>query len=171
MGHLRNLELLEKSVGCQTHLHFLRFKYLRNETDLVNLFALGLYHINSVNNHFIMELQISVHLKAKNCCLVAKSRPTLLQAPGLWPARLLCPWDFPSKNTGVGCHSLLQGFPTQGWNSSLLHWQVDSLPLSHQGSPQRQRIHTVFSCCELYFSKILNIISTVYKFTFVTFIL
>ena len=111
MGHLRNLELLEKSVGCQTHLHFLRFKYLRNETDLVNLFALGLYHMYSVNNHFIMELQISVHLKAKNCCLVAKSRPTLLQAPGLWPARLLCPWDFPSKNAGVACHSLLQGIP------------------------------------------------------------
>ena len=111
MGQLRNLQLLVKSVGCQTHLHFLRFKYLRNETDLVNLFALGLYHINSVNNHFIMELQRSVYLKAKNCCLFAKSWPTLLQAPGLWPARLLCPWDFPSKNTGVGCHSLLQGIP------------------------------------------------------------
>ena len=28
---------------------------------------------------------------------------------------LLGPWDFPGKNTGVGCHSLLQGiFPTQG---------------------------------------------------------
>ena len=24
-------------------------------------------------------------------------------------ARLLCPWDFPGKNTGVGCHLLLQG--------------------------------------------------------------
>jgi len=24
--------------------------------------------------------------------------------PGLYPARLLCPWDFPGKNTGVGCH-------------------------------------------------------------------
>ena len=26
-----------------------------------------------------------------------------------WAARLLCPWDFPGKNTGAGCHSLLQG--------------------------------------------------------------
>ena len=25
-----------------------------------------------------------------------------------WPTRLLCPWDFPGKNTGVGCHFLLQ---------------------------------------------------------------
>ena len=27
---------------------------------------------------------------------------------GLQPTRLLCPWDFPGKNTGVGCHFLLQ---------------------------------------------------------------
>ena len=50
---------------------------------------------------------------------------------GLKPARRLCPWDFPSKNTGVGCHSLLQGiFLTQGSNPyllCLLHWQVGSL--------------------------------------------
>ena len=26
-----------------------------------------------------------------------------------WPTRLLCPWEFPGKNSGVGCHSLLQG--------------------------------------------------------------
>ena len=33
------------------------------------------------------------------------------------PTRLLCPWDFPDKNTGVGCHFFLQGiFPTQGSN-------------------------------------------------------
>ena len=36
--------------------------------------------------------------------------PGSLWPHGLWPARLLCPWDFPDKNTGVGCHFLLQGF-------------------------------------------------------------
>ena len=42
------------------------------------------------------------------------------------PARLLCSWDFPGKNIGVGCHFLLQGiFPTQGSNPHLLHWQAD----------------------------------------------
>ena len=47
----------------------------------------------------------------------------------------LRPWDFPGKNTGVGCHFLLQGiFLTQGSSMHLLHWQVDSLLLSHQGS-------------------------------------
>ena len=35
---------------------------------------------------------------------------------------LLCPWDSPGKNTGLGCHSLLQGiFMTQGLNPCLLH--------------------------------------------------
>ena len=48
----------------------------------------------------------------------------------------LCAWDFPGKNIGVGCHFLLQGiFLIQGSNLLLLHWQVDSLPLSHLGSP------------------------------------
>ena len=40
------------------------------------------------------------------------------------------------KNTGVGYHFFLQGiFATWGLNPCLLHWQVDSLPLSYLGSP------------------------------------
>ena len=36
----------------------------------------------------------------------------------------------------MDCHFLLQGiFPTQGLNLCLLHWQADSLLLSHWGSP------------------------------------
>ena len=37
----------------------------------------------------------------------AQSRPTLWYATDC--SRLLCPWDFPGKNTGAGCHFLLQG--------------------------------------------------------------
>ena len=51
--------------------------------------------------------------------------------------RLLCPWNFPGKNTGVTCHFLLQGiFPTQGSNPHLLYWQVDSLPNAPFGKPR-----------------------------------
>ena len=45
-----------------------------------------------------------------------------LQLHGLWPARLLCPWNSPAKNTGVDSHSLLQViFPNQGSNPGLLY--------------------------------------------------
>ena len=41
-----------------------------------------------------------------------------------------------TRITGVDCHLLLQGiFPTQELNLHILHWQADSLPLSHQESP------------------------------------
>ena len=43
---------------------------------------------------------------------------------GLQPARLLCPWDSLGKNTGAGCHFLLQGiFLTQGSNPGFLHYR------------------------------------------------
>ena len=53
-----------------------------------------------------------------------------LRLHGLESIRLLCPWNFPGENTGVGCHFLLQGiFPTQGLNRVscsdrriLYHW-------------------------------------------------
>ena len=54
--------------------------------------------------------------------------------------RLLCPWDSPSKNTGVDGHAFLQGiFLTQGSNlhlSCLLHRQVGSSPLTPPEKPQ-----------------------------------
>ena len=66
------------------------------------------------------------------CSVISDS----LRPHGLWPIRLLCPGNFSGKNTRVGCHFLLQGiFPTHGLNLCLLHLQVDSLPLSHMGSP------------------------------------
>ena len=50
-----------------------------------------------------------------------------VQPHGVQPMRLLCPWDSPGENTGVGCHFPLQGiFSTQVSN---LHCQTDSLPL------------------------------------------
>ena len=56
------------------------------------------------------------------------------------PARLLYPWDFPGKNTGVGCHFLLQGILLiQGSNPHLLSTvspvlKTDSLPLVEPGN-------------------------------------
>ena len=59
------------------------------------------------------------------------------------PTRLLCPWDFPGKNTGVGCHLLFQRiFSTWGSNPHLiclLLWQVDSV-LVPRGKPSEEHI-------------------------------
>ena len=66
---------------------------------------------------------------------VAQSGLTLCDP---WTARLLCPWNFPGRNTEAGYHFLLEGiFPTQELILHLLcllHWQVDSLPLCPLGS-------------------------------------
>ena len=46
------------------------------------------------------------------------------------------PWNSPGENTGVGCHSLLQGiFPTWGSNLGLPHYKQILFHLRHQGSP------------------------------------
>ena len=51
--------------------------------------------------------------------------PDSLQHHGLQLTRLLCPWDFPGKDTGLGCHFLLQGiFWTQGSNPGLLSTEL-----------------------------------------------
>ena len=52
--------------------------------------------------------------------LLLQSMGSAAQAQLLWSTGLVAPWIFPD----------------QGSNLCLLHWQVNSLPLSHQGSPQ-----------------------------------
>ena len=74
-------------------------------------------------------LRVCVCVRA--CSAVSDS----VRPHGLQSTRFLCPWDFPGKNSGAGCHFLLQGiFPIQWSNlclSHLLHWQEDSLPRRH----------------------------------------
>ena len=69
-----------------------------------------------------------------SCSAVCKS----LWSHGLLSTRLLCPWDFSGKNTGVGWHFFLQGiFLTQGSNPCLLcllPCRQILYHLSHQGS-------------------------------------
>ena len=63
---------------------------------------------------------------------VAQLCLTLLRPHGLAPL----PWNFLGENTGADYHFLLQGIvPNLGLNRHLLHWQRDSLPLSHLGIP------------------------------------
>ena len=66
-----------------------------------------------------------------NCSVVSNS----LRPHGLQHAQLLSPWDSPGKNTGVGCHALLQEiFPTQGSKPRSPSLQADSFTAEPPGN-------------------------------------
>ena len=122
------------------------------------------------------SLAISQKVKTQNyhllqqLCLCAKLLMLVydsLQPYGSQLARLLCPWGFLGKNTGVGCHPLLHGiFLSQGSNSCLLHRQEGSLPLAPPGKPSsnytpRSNIHkrnenrSTTKTCDMCFTAVL----------------
>ena len=83
---------------------------------------------------FIIIIMV-LYFKSKSESHSVMSDP--LRPHELQPAWLLCPWNSPGQNTGVGSHSLLQGiFPAQGSNAGLLHCRWILYSLSHQGSPR-----------------------------------
>ena len=98
------------------------------ECDLVNLGQTLQTWARACKGTWSLGLLYSkspVNVKSVSRWVVSNS----LQPHGLQPAKFLCPWNSPGKNTGVGCHFLLQGiFPTQGSNQILLgrwilyHW-------------------------------------------------
>ena len=56
------------------------------------------------------------------CCSVASVVSSSLRSRALQPTSLLCPWNSPVRNSGVGCHFLLQEiFPHEEWNLYLLN--------------------------------------------------
>ena len=88
------------------------------------------------------------------CCLFQPC-PTLCDPMDCSPPGSSVHGDSPGKNTGVGCHALLQGiFPTQGSNPGLLcllHWQADSLPLAPSGPEDCERGNFCFCYCCCFF--------------------
>ena len=101
--------------------------------ELIHAVANGL-----ISFFFMAEWSSIICMHVSGVCVCSVMSDSV-QPRGLQPARLLCPWDSPGKNTGVGCHVLLQGtFPTQGLNPCflcLLRWQAGSLPLAPPGKP------------------------------------
>ena len=89
--------------------------------------------------------------------------PDSLQPHGLQPTRLLCPWDFPGKNTGVGSHFLLQGiFPTQGLNPGFLHCRQIIYRLIYEGkpNPNQQTRDSLWSTSVFILSSLYSLLST-----------
>ena len=82
---------------------------------------------------FVSSRPISTYACVLSHSIVSDS----LRPYGAKPVRLLCPWNSPGKNAGVGCHCLLQGIiPTQGLNPRplcLLHCRRILYLVSHRG--------------------------------------
>ena len=126
-------------------LIFLKYTYLlystRNSTQYIVI----------TNNQKNLEKNIYIYI----FFLLTQSCPTLCNPMDCsCPHRLLCPWDFPGKNTEVGCHFLLQGiFLAQGSKPCffcLLHFRQILYPLSHQGSPLLQGIFPIRDCTYIF---------------------
>ena len=93
-------------TGCNLlWLYYVHFLVLANNCHEGGAMPLLLH------NHFIL------HLEYRYVCVCALSHLVVFDSLwlyGLQPARLLCPWGSPGKNTRVGCYALLQWvFPTQ----------------------------------------------------------
>ena len=64
-----------------------------------------------------------------------------LRPHGLQPTRLLCPWDFPGKSTGVGCHHLLSLTPYTKINSKSI--EICSFSISRRYPASKSHVMTM----------------------------
>ena len=109
--------------------------------------------ITRTHNHNYCNLCTGCcHVAVTICVIPSYQLCPTLQPHGLYPsASSSVRGIFPGKNTGVGCHALLQGiFPNQVLNPCLwhfMHWQVGSLPLVPHGKPTRQHASVLFDPC------------------------
>ena len=116
------LKVLPQAGSSQGHLitrdvSQITFLKQRNKTWHIKVNSL-----NSSPPFYFLPSLVRQWLSRQFCCrLVAQLCLTYLQPHRLQPARLFCPWDFPGKDTGMGCHFLLQRiFQTQESNPWLL---------------------------------------------------
>ena len=77
------------------------------------------------HNFFLICVCVCVCVCAHACAHVRMCAKLLQPCSTLWPYRLqpaslLCPWDSPGMNSGVGCHALQGNFPTQGLTPDLI---------------------------------------------------
>ena len=86
----------------------------------------GIFYISTLTFSLSLSHLGSSHMQQNIVCVCAKLLQSCLTPCntkyGLWPPRLLCPWDSPGQNIEVGCHFLLQKIvPTEGSDLHFLH--------------------------------------------------
>ena len=105
--------LKRRSSSSRATNNFTFFQSTQDTLCLLYVHGSSLLDPSSWSVGCLLLTCLVIHHSTQHTCSVCKSCLTLLQPHGLEPTRLLCPWDFPDKNTRVCCHSLLQEmFPT-----------------------------------------------------------
>ena len=124
------LSLLYGSTLTPVHDYWRNYSF-----DCVELSSAGILEPKKINSATISTFSPSKGTCAV-LCLVTQLCLTLFDPKDCSPPGSSVHGDSPGKNTGVGCHALLQGsFPTQGLNPGLLHCRRILYQLSHGGSP------------------------------------
>ena len=131
MSAQRHFFFFSFNNSCIHHPPTYTYTYLINNSPRVNeLWGWGIFYF------FASKLNLGA-VQCPTDCVCAFSYSVVsdtLWPCGLGPARFLCPRDYLCKNTGVGCHFLLQGIlPIQGSNPHFLNYRQVLYPLRHWG--------------------------------------
>ena len=107
-------------------------------------YAFFFFHVMRKQRWYVTLLSVMINFNLQNesesCSVVSNS----LQSQELQPARLLCPWNSPGQNIGVGSPSLLQGIFTQELNPGLLHCRCILIPSDPPGRPKNTGVGRLF---------------------------
>ena len=123
-------------VGCHTYPNFRPRTMLFRRVVLKLLWAVeshgGLQKHRFLGTTCRMSDSVDIAWMQPCVCMLVTQSCLIVS-----PTRFLCSWNSRGRNTGVGCHSLIQGiFLTQGSNPGLPHCRQILYCLSHQGSLQ-----------------------------------
>ena len=110
-------------------------------------------YYNKIKNNFITLTQVQMSRprggRAQETCLLQQllllsrfSRVRLCATHRWQPTRLPCPWDSPGKNTGVGCHVLLQCMKVKSESEVAQSCPTLSDPMDF--SPPGSSVHRIF---------------------------
>ena len=104
------------------------FNGQKSKKEICSVFTVVVYY--SVSTHTTIYMSISLHCRQNltqdyGCvCISCSVMTDSLRPHGVHPSRLLCPWNSPGKNTGVGCHFLLQEYGTICFLSLIMECQI-----------------------------------------------
>ena len=125
------------NVFQKSNLLIWRWDFLISVQKYFNILQHLIIQQTSSQDHHLWRKKKYIWMHESVCA----KKATSVVSDSLWlygqqPSRLLCPWDSPSKNTGVDFHALLQEiFLTQGSKPTSPVWGWILYPLSHQESP------------------------------------